>query len=68
MGRWLQELDPELVTRMYEDSEGAWNYEANLTDYNYELMNNLSVSSARYYKVSVSVGGRETGEQWAVIG
>lgn len=49
---WLEHLDKELVQRMYEDSEASWNYEANLTDHNYESMNNLSVTSAKYYKVS----------------
>lgn len=51
---WLKELDKTLVERMYQDSEASWTYEANLTDYNYELMNNLSVSSAKFYKVSQS--------------
>lgn len=48
---WLQDMDKSLVKRMYEDSEASWSYEANLTDYNYELMNNLSVTSAKFYKV-----------------
>lgn len=49
---WLKELDKDLIRRMYQDSEASWTYEANLTDFNYELMNNLSVSSAKFYKVS----------------
>lgn len=52
VNKWLTEMDKSLVDRMYEDSQATWNYEANLTDYNYELMNNLSVTSAKFYKVS----------------
>lgn len=52
VNEWLKELDKDLVRRMYQDSEASWSYEANLTDTNYELMNNLSVSSAKFYKVS----------------
>lgn len=54
---WLQEMDKKLVQRMFEDSEASWNYEANLTDHNLKLMNDLAVSSARFYKVSESTSG-----------
>lgn len=52
VNQWLQDLDKTLVKRMYEDSVASWNYEANLTDVNLELMNNLTVTSAKFYKVS----------------
>lgn len=60
---WLQELDKSLVKRMYEDSVASWNYEANLTDYNLKLMNNLTVTSAKFYKVS-SVGKRRRNDDY----
>lgn len=55
VNQWLTELDKSLVERMYQDSEASWKYEANLTDFNYAVMNNLSLASASYYKVSISL-------------
>lgn len=59
---WLNDLDTSLVKRMYEDSQASWTYEANLTDFNLEKMNNLTVTSAKFYKVSrISLAKRLNG-------
>lgn len=52
IGSWLDELDKELMAKINRDQVAAWNYEANLTDYNLQVMNNLSVTNAEYYKAS----------------